>query len=629
MFLSTVEEDEIRRHVEFLRPRAPKHPGELWRQITGPGFVPPHLQLGVFERLTAPQVQLRWATPPAAGEDCVKTFEVQLPPVLQGLTPELWVSFPKQIRDPEKQHADNLLRDSSWQQQHASRRRLILGRECMPEDWQRADLRLLTAGLSTWHCSLPFRLLDGLKGDYLWRFRICLQCSWGHRRLPRLFEADYTVHFEDQNQTVTMSISAGDYAIVNLPRLGKWKNVHLKAAATGHGVIRNSDSAADDSSELHSTKLTPGDADAVLIRPDFRPLPAGWRATENRPVIVQTPVCLPSQNGVGTRQQWPVVERPGLTIQPDSRQPVRLVLHPWDSERPLRLGKDGKNEEFEGRRRKRQDVITRWLPEDSRTLNSSDLQHGMRAISGANTEILAEEDVLVIRNTGTFGSKVPAMTRIDCGQTGPHRLLSSSGEEFRLPWQTCVNGLKIHCGGGILKENPELGELSGYPVEVRAVPRWLDLTSNAWPSLENAEPQVGEFPRSVNWSGLHVPDSLFIRHVIDPGGVKPLHVVLLRSLWLDAAGRPLLPPQDSIREQAAVRLVFANNKETFGRVFLMQLVGDRLALTVQHGKEQEMDEIERFDMIPLLPGAVLRLRSKDSGRLLWTGDFNDLKDESE
>jgi hypothetical protein len=34
-------------------------------------------------------------------------------------------------------------------------------------------------------------------------------------------------------------------------------------------------------------------------------------------------------------------------------------------------------------------------------------------------------------------------------------------------------------------------------------------------------------------------------------------------------------------------------------------------------------------MIPLLPGAVLRLRSKDSGRLLWTGDFNDLKDESE
>ena len=46
-------------------------------------------------------------------------------------------------------------------------------------------------------------------------------------------------------------------------------------------------------------------------------------------------------------------------------------------------------------------------------------------------------------------------------------------------------------------------------------------------------------------------------------------------------------------------------------------------------EQQVMDEIEQFDMIPLLPGAVLRLHSKKTGSLLWTGDFQDLKDELE
>lgn len=610
-----MNDDKIRRLLD----RTGSPPGnatfDQLQRFLDHSFLESDEKTALLEFHTRPQLQLTWAQPPQAGHDCVQTIEIRLPSALRGLHPRLHVRFPTTLNPGSGREL-------------AANAESLLGLTTPDErkHWEMLALQQILTPEHLWRSDMQFRLPNDLLGTYLWKFRIDFADEWGHAELHRLFEARCTavIGRDDKGQT-TLTIDAGDQSNVTLPDLRSWGNVMIRVSGNANllKAAERLDYGALYGRTEHDAKPA---QQGVIIDPLITQV-AGNLST------VVTPHTPTQEASRSIKNSWPGCRVGCLQIvAANGTDSFELRLHAPPHDQPLRLGKDKEDREdvtqVKGevvvKIRRKQDIVTSYdKDKDPACVSSVVMKHGNTLISGSNTELSVTEQHLVIRNAGTQfrcqdGSHRynPALTR--ASWAAEDREMHKRHQRVELDVTKITGSVRLECGG-LRKETEE--QIPGYPLDLIPVSKWRDGSSNGWPSPEDYEQQTGEQPRTVGWAESNGMDSLLIRHVLPTHSGDPLHVLLLRQLWLDESGRPLGPDAvDRIRERAAARLLVANPKSgDDGRIFLMQPLKHTLVLTVRHADQPEM-RVPHFDLTPLCPGVQITLKTIRQ-EPLWTAHF--------
>jgi hypothetical protein len=608
--------------LELLNDYGPLHPDSDFEQVRD--FVDrsplePNEKQSLRDYLTQPKLRLIRAQSPEAGHDCVQMIEVRLPPALKGLHPRLHVCVPHTLEHlpglevPEK--ADRLLGTTTDAERKLWRLlNPVLNREIEP----------------VWRAELAFRLPKEPVGTYLWKFRIDFEDCWGHAELHRLFEARCTDKISREKDGATVLIEAGDCS-----------NVHIRNDSSRKVIIRANDNlnvfeapqlpgdGYDSNSPQRSSLSTPLSESIDLHVTEVHPAPTTGYITR-----VVTP-CRYLKNAHSIiRDSWPGCDVVCLQITAGDRtRSHALKLHAPQHGRPLRLGRDDCDSEKLTKSGKvkfgrRQDIVTRYEKDKDATCFSSDVLDDLNfVISGSNTELEVTERHLVIRNAGTLYRRQDGNIEHSAGYTrvswkGGDIAKHELHDKVELDIKENNGPVHLKCGGGYRNGHTEIGELPGYPLNLIPVPTWNDASkSGCWPGPEDYVPQTGEQPSTVGWASTNGMDSLLIRHGLHTRSGDPLHVLLLRQLWLDESGRPLECSSDNPRARAVVRLLVANCMAGEGHVFLLQPLRSKWKLTVRYTNQPEM-QVAPFDITPLCPGIQITLKT-ESGTPLWTANFPD------
>jgi hypothetical protein len=172
--MNVVSRDEMLLYAMRLRQGSWIGADQLWKIISDDDRIPPQFRDAVFGHTVAPVLRLIEASPPQPGTDCVQRVELELPNLLQGLVPTLWVRFPEafQVQARISGEPD---RDTQEMQQ---RKRLILTPQESAQCWQPVELLRTSGDSSSCHSHLSFRLPDNISVAYQWILRICRQCIW-------------------------------------------------------------------------------------------------------------------------------------------------------------------------------------------------------------------------------------------------------------------------------------------------------------------------------------------------------------------------------------------------------------------------------------------------------------------
>ncbi len=549
----------------------------------------------VLGYLTQPSLRLVWAQPPEAGQDCVQNVELRLPAVLRGLQPRLQIRFPDRLMQFNG-------RDTGFRQQP-------LDYQLVPE--------------SLWRATLQFRLGEDFRGSFLWQFRIDFADCWGHAKLHRHFECQYTAIIgRNEFGKTTLEITVDDFSNVQLPPAGKWSHVKVSASRNANvlSVLEQFDPSV---TSPGSSEDGAGRAESVIIEPSMRhqqnPF---WQSPLGiRPPCVVTP-RVPCLNESGSiRGSWPDVLTADFCIT-RSAQVVRPVLLRLHAALELKLGRSAEYAD-RGGRKFRNDIVTDLTSADFPELSQDQLNDRRRTISSANTELAVTDGLLIVRNTGTPDS-IPGYTAVSYSVAAKEQneRLRERGDEHPIDVRSQqISEIHLQCGTGYLNREEGSPMFSGYRLRIRTVPSWDDDETNGWDTPEDFTGLIGDIPGLTKKAGNHGLDALLISHQVPTRHEKPVDVMLLRQLWLRGDGFPIEDlNHDKPRDSAVARLLIGRSGGGTGRViFLQSLRGEGLSVRCAGANSGEMQARTR-DLVPLHDGDMVMFRTNEG--VQWTAAFH-------
>ncbi|MEY3174363.1 MAG: hypothetical protein RLZZ436_2277 [Planctomycetota bacterium] len=568
----------------------------------------PDEKQSLFEWLTQPALRLIWAQPPQAGHDCVQTIEIRLPPALQGLHPRLHVCFPNTLQRLSGREATP----------HADR---LLGTKTAADRafWGLLDLQQYLAPESVWRTDMQFRLPKDLLGTYLWKFRIDFVDCWGHAELHRLFEARYTaVLARNEKGLTTLTIEAGDFTNVTLPDLRLWDNVIIRAS--GNANLLKAAEPVDYNAILKGTdQHAKPTQQGVIINLSVT------RVTGNTTTVV-TPHTPMRDASSSIRRSWPATLTADLRVTANSPAgSVRILrLHAADE---LRIGRVSKRTDKSGKVYTN-DIVTDFTREDDPHLSPEQLDQRRTAISALNCELTISGDALTVRNTGSPWSESAGYTEVEyrVGKQTVTEALENRGDKclIRGIREKQVAAVQLRVGGS---PGAKGGPVHGYPLQLIPVLWWQDNDTNGWPKPEDYLELVGNLPKLCREASGHGMDAVLIKHQVQREQPVPLHVMLLRQLWLGMDGLPIEDLRlHRPREAATVRVLIASHELARERIFLVQPLQEERTLMVQSSTHKRPMRVEPRSLMPLHHGDRLMLMKKN-GTPLWEAEFSVISSE--
>lgn len=557
----------------------------------------------LLEFHTRPQLRLIWGQPPQPGHDCVQTIEIRLPSAFQGMHPRLHVCFPQTLQRLSGQDvaasADQLLGTKT---------------DADRAFWGLLDLQQHLTPEHVWRTDMQFRLPKDLLGTCLWKFRVDFADCWGHAELHRLFEARYTAVLgrNEQGQT-TLTIEAGDFTNVTLPDLSLWDNVVVRA--TGNANLLKA-AAQPDLSALYGNndRQAKPPQQGVVIDPLIT------RVTGNVTTVV-TPHAPLQDASSSIRRSWPATLTADLRVTSGSAAgSVRILrLHAANE---LRLGRVQKLTDQSGWVHTN-DIVTDFIQQDLPHLSPEELKRRRQAISAMNSVLTISADALTVRNTGSPGSDFAGYTEVEY-RGGEHTVsvaLSDRDEERLIEGvrERLVPAVQLRVGGS---PGADHGPIPGYPLQLIPVPRWQDSDTNAWPNPEDYVGRLGGLPRLCREAHRHGMDAVLIKHQVQREPPLPLHVMLLRQLWLGLDGLPIEDLRSHRpKESATVRVLIASHEAAQERIFLVQPLQAQRTLRVQSSTHKHPMRVQPRSLVPLHHGDRLTLVGSN-GNLLWEAEFS-------
>ncbi|MEY3174887.1 MAG: hypothetical protein RLZZ436_2801 [Planctomycetota bacterium] len=586
---------------------------ELWLHIERAGLHRNQYELEqIFRHLTRPDLRLNWDQPPKAGENCVKTFEVQLHTVAAGLEPVLWICPPPNLRSDnldgtQQRAADNDQVVAQWKLAFAS----------TSHDAERWWLsQIVPASVpGRWNANLQFRLPEEDTGAFLWKLRICFHQSWAHPRLHSLYDAQYTMRItRDSDGETSFELTAGEFSNLDLGNIG--------AAAAGRKIVKinlaKNTNVVEQPQNLNYTALlgrekSPENPASQGITPRFTPV------TDHSSPRVITPHKPASPDARNTRKHWAGNHTAELHVRQTSKNsPAELRplpplrLHAGGSKPLLRIGRGSDN-----------DVTISYAADDfTPPLTDTELTARNLSISRANTELELTSSGVAIRNTGSPGSPKPGRTEVSyrMAEKTSQRLLAIRQQAFILTTSSdSFEEIRILCGGD---HPPNAPPFSGYPLDLIPVSHYRDPHSNGLPEPEQFQSRIGRLHRAATMAENNGIDALLVRRAVPSGSLAALHVLLARQLWIRSDGRPIERPEaEDPMKFAAARILAAAAENGTGSVFFLQLVQSGLTLEVASPGSGHGLNLQRLDFVALHEGDRLSLKDP-SGKTLWLAEFH-------
>ncbi|MFM7055561.1 MAG: hypothetical protein ACKO2P_01420 [Planctomycetota bacterium] len=562
----------------------------------------------LLEFHTQPQLRLTWAQPPQAGHDCVQTIEIRLPSALQGLHPRLHVRFPTTLeRGSGREVAANAER--------------LLGLTTADErkHWGELALQQYLTPEHVWRGDMQFRLPSDLLGTYLWKFRIDFADEWGHAELHRLFEARYTavIGRNDKGQT-TFTIEAGDYTNVTLPDLSVWDNVLIRVS--GNANLLKAAERLDYDALYGCTERSAKPAQqGVIIDPSITRVAGSLRT-------VVTPHTPRQDVSSSIRSSWPGALTAELRVTASNAggSVQCLRLHAADK---LCVGRVPKRRD-KSERVHTNDIVTDFSRDDLPQLSAQELQQRREAISGMNSVLTISADALTIRNTGSPGSDFAGYTHVEyrVGERSVSVALEQRDDELPIEGvrDHQVAAVQLKVGGSPAADG---GPIPGYPLQLIPVPLWQDNDTNAWPNPEKYKALLGKLPKLGQEAPKHGMDAVLIRHGVQRKPALPLHVMLLRQLWLGMDGLPLEDLRlHKPRDAAAARILIASHESSKKKIFFVQPLREERTLLVQSSAHKHPMRVPPHSLLPLHHGDRLTLMSH-ANTPLWNAEFSVISED--
>jgi len=604
-------DEKIRELLEIAGPLPTNPDFEQLRDFVERSPLPPDKQQSLLRYLTQPILRLIWPQLPEAGVDCVQTVEVRLPSTLKGLQPRLHIRFPHTLQrlcgSEPTAASDGLLGTTN-----ADR-----------TSWALMDLQQYTAPDHVWRSDMQFQLRGDLRGAYLWKFRIDFLNSWGHTELHRLFEAHYTATLGNDNQgQTTLTIDARDFSIISLdPDLSRWKNVTINSS--GNAIVRKPQELPDFSALYGGTNPCAATHSSAAI---FTPVISHATLPGNgRPLVVtpHTPLKNPSES---TRSSWPGVLTADLHVTsgspPKSVQTIRL-----HAASQLRLGRRRSYTDKSGRCHVN-DIVTDFVSQDFPHLSDDQLTRRRSVISSMNSELTISADALTIRNTGSPGSDLAGYTVVDyrVGDQPISVALENRDDDWLIDGvrDHQVEEVRLTVGGSPAADG---GPIPGYPLQLIPVPWWQDHDTNPLPGPEDYLELLGNLPKFGREAAKHRMDAVLIKHGVQREPPLPLHVMLLRQLWLGIDGLPLEHQKfRKFNDAATARILIATLESSKKRIFFLQPLWEEQTLLLQSSAHKHPMRVLPRSLAPLHHGDRLKLM-KDATTPLWEAEFNAISNE--
>lgn len=605
-------EDQIRQLLDHIAPLPENASVDQLQDILDSSRLQPDEKKRLLELQTQPKLRLIWAHPPQAGHDCVQTIEVRLPDPLKGLHPRLHVCFPNTF-----QRLSGLeVPDSSD---------CLTGTKTADDrkNWGLLHLQQYVAPEHVWRADMQFKLPQNLLGTYRWKFRIDFVECWGHADLHRLFEACYTVAIgHTATGETNLTIEADDFTNVTLPDLRFWNNVTIRASGNAN-LLKAADMpnfGGLDNAPDRGAKPAPH---GVIIDPAIT-------RVMGHHVTVVTPHRPLQDTTASIRGNWPATLTAELRISPGKTagSPAgsmrTLRLH---AARDIRLGRVKKRTAPAGQVHIN-DIVTDFIPEDFPQLSPALLRQRREAISAMNSLLTISADVLTIRNTGSPGSDFPGYTEVEFSlDQRPFTVaLKDREEEFPVAGirNRQVQTVQLRVGGS---PDADDAPIPGYPLQLIPVLCWQDNDTNAWPGPESYVKQLSRLPSYCQEASKHGMDAVLIRHELQRKPPLPLHVMLLRQLWLGWDGLPIEDPRShSPREFATARVLVASHEKSRERIFLVQPLREQHTLLVHSSTHTRPMRVQPHSLVPLHDADQLTLLAHN-GTPLWQAEFSLLSRE--
>jgi hypothetical protein len=610
---TTMTDEKICALLNILGPLPTDADFEQVREFVDRSLLEPDEKKILLVHLTQPILRLIWAQLPEAGHDCVQTVEVRLPSTLKGLHPRLHVRFPDTLQrlcgSEPTAASDGLLGTTT-----ADRK-----------SWALLDLQQYTAPEHVWRADMQFRLPRDLRGTYLWTFCIDFLSGWGHTELHRLFEAQYKASFGSDNQgQTTLTIDAKEFSVISLPPdLSKWKNVTV--ISSGNAIVRTS-SVPPDYSALYggSNPYAATDSNAAIFNPLIlhKTLPGGSSRT-----LVVTPHTPSKSKSDSIRSSWPGVLTADLHVTSGSPAgTVRTIrLH---AAKELRLGRRKKYTDKSGKTHFNH-IVTDFVPEDYPELSHEQLKQRRAAISAMNCVLTISADALMIRNTGSPLSDFPGYTEVEyqVGERSISVAVEKRDDEQPIDGvrENKVTAVQLRVGGSPAADGDPI---LGYPMQLIPVPDAVDNTdTNPLQKPEDYSELLGELPKLSQEVRKHGMDAVLIKHGVQREQPLPLHVMLLRQLWLGTDGLPLEDQKfRKFSEAATARVLISSVPSSRQRIFFLQPLQEDRMLLVHSSTHKQPMRVQPRSLVPLHHGDRLQLM-KNATTPLWEAEVSMISEE--
>jgi hypothetical protein len=398
-----------------------------------------------------------------------------------------------------------------------------------------------------------------------------------------------------------------------------WDNVTIKV--TGNANILNTSQRPDFSAMFGATERgTQSAKQGVIIDPTIT------RAISHITTAV-TPHTAMGDPSQSNRRKWPAVLTADLQVSNNHPSGNARVIR-LHAAKELSIGRCPLVTDKKSGRVYTNDIVTDFAKEDDPQLSPEQLEKRRAAISRVNSALTISADALAVRNTGSPGSESSGYTevRYRAGQKAVHVVLTDRGEERLIEGirDGQVTAVQLAIGGS----QEESGPIHGYPLQLIPVPLWQDNDTNSWPHPEEYVELLWNLPSLCRDAPKHGMDSVLIKHQVSRDQPLPLHVMLLRQLWLGMDGMPLENLRaDRPRDAAAVRVLIASHEAAREKIFLMQPLQEQHTLLVQSATHQRPMRVRPRDLVPLHHGDHLRLEGRN-GKLLWEAKFSVISPET-